>query len=197
MSQSRQMGRLTKELRQASEFRKSALDAMRESTQATLMACATMRGENARDYRAQTQRFLASLTKEVAAHRRATAHKVAQTRKCLSSMAKNVAARRRATMNQIARSTAARSKAGNQMRGNLAREVTSIMNKASELRNAAADAVSGLADTHRRMARQQRAALKSDRRKLRADTARFVNAMHADRMKAHGIWSAFKLGSAA
>ena len=197
MSQSREMGRLTKELRQASDFRKSALDAMRESTQDTLMACATMRGESARDYRAQTQKFLSSLSREVAAHRRATAHKIAQTRKCLGSMAKNVAARRRATMNQIARSTAARSKAGNQMRENLGRQVTSIMNKASEVRNAAADAVSELADAHRRMAKHQRAALKSDRRKLRTETAKFVNAMHADRTKAREIWSAFKLGNAA
>ncbi len=197
MLQSREMGRLTKELCQASAFRKSATDAMRRMTQATLTACATMRGQMVHEYRAQTHKFLASLASDVAVQRRDTAHQIAQTRKFLSSMAKNVAAGRRVTMNQIARSTAARCKAGDQMRGNLERQVSFIMNKAADLRNAAADAVAELASAHRRMAKQQKTALKSGRRKLRGDTARFVNAIHADRMKAHDIWSAFKLGGAA
>jgi len=184
------MGRLTKELSQASKFRKSAIDGMRRTTQATLTACATLRGEAVRDYRAQTHKFLASLTGDVAAHRRATAHQIAQTRKNIARIRNDVAAGCRATMNQIARWTAARSKAGNQMHGNLRRQVTFIMNKVADLR-------SEFANAHRAMAKRQQAALKSGRRKLRADSTRHVNAMHADRMKAHGMWSALTPAGAA
>jgi hypothetical protein len=197
MSRSRKMGRLTKELDQAAEFRKSAIDAMRRTTQATLTACASMRGETSRDYRARTQKFLASLVRDVAAHRRATAHQIAQTRRFLTSMAKDVAADRRATVNQLARFSSARRKAGSQMRGNLERQVTVVANKTAGIRDAAANAISEVANAHRRMARQQEAALRAGRRKLGADTARFVKAMHADRMKTHGIWSDFRLGRAA
>jgi uncharacterized protein YicC (UPF0701 family) len=112
-------------------------------------------------------------------------------------MAKDVAAGRGAMMNELARLSSARRKAGSRMRGNLERQVTLIAHNTAGIRNAAANAVSELAHAHRRMARQQEAALKSGRRKLGADTARFVNAMHADRMKAHGIWSDFRLGRAA
>ena len=197
MSRSREMSHLTKELDQAAKFRKSAIDAMRRTAQATLAACANMRGEISRDYRVRTQKFLASLVRDVAGHRHATTHQIAQTRKFLNSMAKDVAAGRRATMNQLARMTGARRKAGSQMRGNLERQVALIANNVAGIRNAAANAVSELAHAHRRMAKQQEVAPKAGRRKLGADTARFVSAMHTDRTKSHGIWSDFRLGRAA
>jgi hypothetical protein len=43
------MARLTKELSQAAESRKSAIDAMRDATRTTLAECAEMRGEMVRD----------------------------------------------------------------------------------------------------------------------------------------------------
>ncbi len=190
MSQSREIGRLTKELGQASEFRKSAIDVMCRTTQATLTACATMRGKMARDYRMQAHKFLASLTRDVAAHHRATVNHVAQTRKFLGSMAKDVAAHRNATMNQIARLTSARRKATSQLRSSLQRQVGAIVEQTRDFRNAAANA-------SQKMAKQQKASLDSGHRKLHANMTRVLGAIHADRMKAHEIWSAFKLGSAA
>ena len=78
MSLETEMGRLTNHLSQASQFRASAIDGMRRAAQATLMECATMRGNMMHDYRVQTHKFLASLTKDVAAHRRATTKQVMQ-----------------------------------------------------------------------------------------------------------------------
>ena len=82
------MGRLARELSQASEFRTSAIDDMRRATQATLAACATMRGELLRDYRGQAQKFLSSLVRETSAQRRAaTKHvmKIARDRQEIAS----------------------------------------------------------------------------------------------------------------
>lgn len=90
MSLAAEMGRLTKEFSQASKFRASALDGMRRATKATLMECAAMRGDMIRDYRAQTHRFLASLAKDVAAHRRATTRQFVQ----LARARRNAAAKR-------------------------------------------------------------------------------------------------------
>jgi hypothetical protein len=70
------MGRLAGELSQASQFRTTAIDEMRRATQATLAACATMRGELLRDYRGQTQKFLSSLAQETSAQRRAASRHV-------------------------------------------------------------------------------------------------------------------------
>jgi hypothetical protein len=78
MSLEAEMGRLTREFSQASKFRTSALDGMRRATKATLMECATMRGNMMHDYRVQTHKFLASLARDVAAHRRATTKQVMQ-----------------------------------------------------------------------------------------------------------------------
>jgi hypothetical protein len=190
MSQSRELGRLTKELGQASEFRKSAIDAMRQATTSVLATCATVRGEMARDYRRQVHKFLASLTRDVAAHRRATTNHVAQTRKFLSSMAKDVAARRNATMQQIARLTSARLKATSQLQSNLQRQVGAIMEQTRNFRNVAASA-------SQKMAKQQRMSLDAGHRKLHANMTKVLGAIHADRMKGHEIWSAFRLGGAA
>jgi uncharacterized protein YicC (UPF0701 family) len=183
MSQSREISRLTKDLGRASELRKAATDAIRQTTKSMLAACATVRGELGREYGAQTRKFLASLAKDVAAYRRAMAHQIAKTKK-------NVAADRQATMRQITRWTGARSEASDMMHRDLERQATSIMNKTAELR-------SEFSDAHRNMAKQQEAALKSGHRKLHAGTARVVNAMHADRMKAQGIWANFRQGGAA
>lgn len=172
MSQMAEMGRLTKELSQTSEFRKSAIDEMRRATKATLMACATMRGDMMHGYRAQTHKFLASLAKDVAAHRRAATK-------------------------QIMRVMSARRKASSQMRASLERQVHAIMKQTAEARNAAAEICPALSTAHRKMAKRQRASLDSSRRKLRTDVARFLGSIHADRMNARGIWSAFKLGSSA
>lgn len=197
MSQSRQMAHLTKDLAHASEFRKSAIDAMREATKSLLATCADMRGEMVRDYRARTHKFLTSLSRDVAGHRKAMAHQVVQTQKFLGAKAKDVAAHRNATMNQIARFGSARHKAASRLRSGLEHQVDAIVMQAASLRSAAADAVAQLASANRKMAKQQKAALKSGHRKLHADTTKFVNAMHGDRMKAHDIWSGFKLGRAA
>jgi len=192
MSQSREMGRLTKDLRQATEFRKSAIDAMRAATNATLTAFATMRGEMARDYRVQTHKFLSSLTRDVAAHRRATAHQIAQTQKFLGGKAKDVAAHRNATMNQVARFGSARRKATSQLRSSLERQVGALVERTREFRDVAAQIVPTLASAHQKMAKQQRASLDAGHRKLHASMAKALGALHADRMKAHDIWAAFK-----
>ena len=190
MSQSREMGRLTKDLGQASKLRKAATDAMRQATKSMLATCATARGELGREYAAQTHKFLASLGKDVAAFRRAMAHKIAKTRKNVAAMKKNVAADRQTTMSQMTRWTSARSKASNLLHRDLERQAAAMMNKTAQLR-------SEFANAHRNMAKQQAAALKSGRRKLHAGVARVVDAMHADRMKAHGIWANFRLNGAA
>ena len=191
MSQSREMGRLTKELGQASEFRKSAIDAMRQTTKSVLTTCATVRGEMARDYRRQAHKFLASLTRDVAAHRRATTNHVAQTRKFLSSMAKDVAAHCNATMHQIARLTSARRKATSQLQSSLQRQVGAIVEQTRDFRNAAASRA------RQKMAKQQRVSLDAGHRKLHTNMTKVLGAIHADRMKGHEIWSAFRLGGAA
>ena len=197
MSQSREMGRLTKDLRQASELRRSAIDAMRQATKSMLTACATARGEMAQDYRMQAHKFLASLTRDVAAHHRATAHHVAQTRKFLSSMGRDVAAGRNATVSQIARLASARRKAASQLRSGLQRQVGAIVEQTREFRNAAAQIVPTLASAQQKMAKRQRASLEAGHRKLRASMNGVIGAIHADRMKAHEIWSGIKFGGAA
>jgi hypothetical protein len=91
---------------------------------------------------------------------------------------------------QLGRWTGSRRKAGTQMRGDLDRQVGSI-------KSATAAFLLEFANAHRKMAKQQEAALKSGHRKLRAEMAKTVDAIHADRMKAHEIWAAFKLPHAA
>lgn len=197
MSRPREMARLTKELSQAAAFRKSSIDTMRKATQATLAACAEMRGDMVHDYRSQMQKFLAALSRDVAAHRRAMAHQIAQTQKHLAAAARNVAAQRNATMNGIAHLGSARVRAASRMRSGLAHQVHDIAMQAAQLRDAAGATVLRLADAHRKMAKQQSAELKAGRRKLHAATMKFVGGMHAERMKAHEIWSDFKDGKAA
>lgn len=183
MSQSREINRLTKDLGRASDLRKAATDAMRQTTKSMLATCATVRGELGREYGAQTRKFLASLSKDVAAYRRAMAQQIAKTKK-------NVAAERHAMMNRMTRLMGARSKASDLLHRDLERQATSLMNKTAELR-------AGFSNAQRNMAKQQEAALKSGHRKLQAGTARIVHAMHADRMKAHAIWGNFRHRSAA
>jgi hypothetical protein len=183
MSQTKEITRLTKDLDRASKLRKAATDAMRQATKSMLAACGTTRGELGREYAAQTRKFLASLGRDVAAYRRAMAHQIAKTKK-------NVAADRQATMSQVARWSGARSKASNLLHRDLERQAASVMTKTAQLR-------SELANAHRSMANRQEAALKSGHLKLHAGMAKVVNAMHADRMKAHGIWTNFRLGGVA
>lgn len=190
MSQSREMAHLTKDIAHASEFRKSAIEAMREATKSTLVECAEMRGELAHDYRARTHKFLSALTRDVAAHRKAMAHQIVQTQKFLGAKAREGAAHRHATMNEIARFGSARSKATSRLRDRLEHQVAAIVARTAE-------AMSQFSDAHQNMAKQQKTALKSGRRKLHHDMSKFVKAIHADRMKAQGIWSDFKLGNAA
>lgn len=197
MSQSNDMDRLTKELRQAGKFRMAAIKEMRRAAKSTLEACATMRGEMARDYRAQTQKFLASLAKDVAAHRRATASQIERTQKFLASQFKDVAADRRGTANQIARCKSSRRKAAGPMRAGRQNQVDAIRKRAEELRAAAALAVTNFASANEKMAKRQRASLASDRRKLRTHMAGFLGAIHADQMKAHNIWKSFGLNGGA
>lgn len=171
MSRTAEMGRLTKDFRQASQFRKTAIDDMRRATKSALLDCETLRGETMRDYRAQTQKFLASLVKDVAGHRRATAK-------------------------HVMRMIGARRKAASQLRDHLQRDMRSLMERTHEFRDAAAQIVPALARAHRKMATRQRASLDGGRRKLRAEVAKFLGAMHADRMGAHGNWAAFRLDGA-
>jgi hypothetical protein len=197
MSQAQEIGRLTNELRQASELRRSTIDAMRQATRSMLTACATARGEMAHDYRMQAHKFLSSLTRDVAAHRRASANQMAKRQKFLDSMAKDMAADRNATMNHIARTANARNKAASRLRGSLRRQVVAIVEQTREFRNAAAQIVPALAGAHQKMAKHQRASLEAGHRKLHANMTRVLGAIHADRMKAHEIWSNFKLGGVA
>ncbi len=175
----------------------AAIKEMRQAAKSTLEACATMRGEVARDYRAQTQKFLASLAKDVAAHRHATAHQIAQIQKFLASQFKDVAADRRGTANQIARCKNNRRKAAGPMRTGLRRQVDAIKERAEELRSAAAQAVTNFASANEKMAKRQRASLAVDRRKLRTHVSGFLGAIHADQMKAHNIWKSFGLNGGA
>lgn len=197
MSQSRKIDRLTKDLSRASELRKSAIDAMRQATNSMLTTCATVRGEMARDYRMQAHKMLASLTKDVAAHRRATTNHVAQTRKVLGSMAKDVTAHRDATMVKIAKLASARRKATSQLRNGLQRQVGAIVEQTREFRNAAAQIVPTLASANQKRAKRQRASLDAGHRKLHTNMNKVIGAIHADRMKAHEFWSNFRHSGAA
>lgn len=197
MTQSSDMDRLTKDLRQAGKFRMAAIKEMRQAAKSTLKACATMRGEVARDYRAQTQKFLASLAKDVAAHRHATAHQIAQIQKFLGSQCKDVTAHRRATENQISRFKSSRRKAASGMQASLHNQVEAIKKRTEELRAAAAQAVTNFASANEKMAKRQRASLAVDRRKLRTHVSGFLGAIHADQMKAHNIWKSFGLNGGA
>jgi len=197
MSQSREMGRLAKDLCQSSKLRRSAIDAMRQATESMLMACTTARGEMAQDYRMQAHKFLTSLARDVAAHHRATAHQVAQTQKFLSAMGKDVATHRNATMNKIAHLASARRKAASQLRSSLRRQVGAIVEQTRAFRDAAAQIGPTLASAHQKMAKRQRASLDAGHRKLHANMNGVLGAIHADRMKAHEIWSSIKLGGAA
>ena len=197
MSQAREMGRLTKELRQASKMRKPTIDSVRQAARSMLTASAEARGEMAQNYRMQAHKFLSSLARDVAAHRRASAHQKAETQKLLRSMAKDIAADRNATMNEIARMATARNKAAVRLRSGLRRQVDAIVEQTGELRSAAAQMVSTLAGAHRKMAEHQRASLEAGHRKLHANMAGVLGAIHGDRMKAHEIWSNFKLGGVA
>jgi len=190
MSQAREISRLTKELAQASKLRRAATDAMQQATKSMLATCATTRGELGREYAAQTRKFLASLAKDVAAFRRAMAQQIAKTQKNIATMKKNVAADRQAMQSRMTAMGSARSKASALLHRDLQRQAASIMSKTAQLR-------AEFANAHRHMAKQQEAALRSGRRKLHDGMARLVNAMHADRMKAHGIWANFRLSGAA
>ena len=197
MSRPREMARLTKELSQAAAFRKSMIEKMRKATQATLAECAEMRGEMVRDYRAEMQKFLAALSRDVAGHRRAMAHQIGQTQKQLAATVKNVAAHRNATMSEIAHFANARVRAASRFRTGLQHQVQDIAMQAAQLRDAAGATVVQLANAHRKMAKHQTAGLKAGHRKLHAATMKFVDAMHADRMKTHEVWSDFKHSKAA
>ncbi len=197
MSQSRKMGRLAKDICQASKLRTSAIDAMRQATKSMLTTCATARGEMAQDYRVQTHKFLTSLTRDVAAHNRATAHQVARTQKFLNAMGRDVAAHRKDTMNQVTRMASARRKAASQLRSSLQRQAGALVEQTREFRNAAAQIVPALARAQQKMAKRQRASLEAGRRKLHANMSSVLGALHADRMKAHEIWSGVKFGGAA
>ncbi len=190
MSQAREISRLTKELGQASKLRGAATYAMRQATKSMLTACATTRGELGREYAAQTRKFLASLGKDVAAFRRAMALQIARTQKNIAAMKKNVAADRQAMQGRMTGMRSARSKASHLLHRDLERQAASIMSKTAQLR-------SEFANAHRHMAKRQEAALRSGHRKLHDGMARVVNAIHADRMKAHGIWANFRLSGAA
>jgi len=190
MSQAREISRLTKELAQASKLRRAATDAMQQATKSMLATCATTRGELGREYAAQTRKFLASLAKDVAAFRRAMAQQIAKTQKNIAAMKKNVAADRQAMQSRMTAMGSARSKASALLHRDLQRQAASIMSKTAQLR-------AEFANAHRHMAKQQEAALRSGHRKLHDGMARLVNAMHADRMKAHGIWANFRLSGAA
>jgi hypothetical protein len=196
MSQSKRMARLTEELSQAAAQRKSSLDAMREATKATLKTCARMRGETAHEYRARMQDLLASLAKEAANHRKMVAQQIMQTRKYLGAQAQGVATHRNATMSQMRLFARSRRDAAAQLRDSLKQQVNAIVMQTTALCNAAATAVNELANSQQAAAQQHRAALRSDRRKMHAGVARFIDAMHADRMKAHAEWSAHSHGEA-
>ncbi len=186
MSQANDMDRLTKDLRQAGKFRMTAIKEMRRAAKSTLADCATMRGKMARDYRAQTQKFLASLAKDVASHRHATAGQIAQIQKFLAGMCRDVGAHRRAAANEIARFRSTRSKAASQMRSSLRRQVGALTKQTANF-------VASLASAHKDMAKRQRGALATGRRKLAAQIGSFLGAVHADRMKAHECWKSFEL----
>ncbi len=183
MSQSREMSQLTKDLGRATELRNAATEAMRAATQSMLATCATVRGELGREYAAHTRKFLASLTKDVVAYRRAMAHQIAKTRK-------TVAADRQVTMSRLARWAGARSKASNLLHRDLERQAMIVVNKSAELRT-------GLCDARERMAKQQQVHLKHGHQRLHAGMTKVVDAIHADRMKAQAIWSSFRAGSVA
>jgi hypothetical protein len=179
MSQSADMHCLTQDLRQASRFRMTAIHEMRRATKAALEACATLRGETMHDYRAQMQKFLASLAKDVSAHRRATTK-------------------------QVMRMVGSRRKAASQMRADLGRQARALEERTQELRNAAAEIGPAFSRAHQKMAARQRMALEAGRRrlgdevaKLRSSAQRHQQGVRADLMKAHDIWSAFKLGGPA
>ena len=171
MSLSTGMDRLTKDIRRAAQFRKAAIGDLCSAVKSTLAACATMRGGMARDYRAAAQEFLATLAKEIASHRRAT-------------------------MTNIAQLGSARRKTGSQMRSGLLRQVGAIMKQTRDLRAAAVQTVMSMAAGNHKMAAGQRASLGAGRRKLQTDMAGFLDALHADRLKAHGMWSTARFAGA-
>jgi hypothetical protein len=144
------MEHLTKDLRLASQFRMTAINEMRRATH---------------DYRAQMQKFLVSLAKDVSAHRRATTK-------------------------QVMRMSGSRRKAASQMRADLEERTL-------EFRNAAAEIVPALSRARQKMATRQKASLEACRRKLGAEVTKLRSSARADIMKAHEIWSAFKLGGPA
>jgi hypothetical protein len=170
------MQRLTQDLRQASRFRMTAIHEMRRATKSALAACATLRGETMRDYRAQTQKFLSSLAKDVSTHRRATTK-------------------------QVMRMVSSRRKAARELRADLGRQTRSLEERTQDFRNAAAEIGPAFSRARQKMAAQQRASLEAGRRKLGAEVGklrstvrRYQQGVRADLMKAHEIWSAFSLG---
>ncbi|KAB2916716.1 MAG: hypothetical protein F9K29_10755 [Hyphomicrobiaceae bacterium] len=105
------MDQLTRELRRTAKFREAAISDMRHAVSCALTTCATMRGKMVRQYRGQTQKFLASLVKDVAA--------------C-----------RNATMNHIARLSSARRRTASQLRSSLRRQAGALAKDTQELRGA-------------------------------------------------------------
>lgn len=178
------MNHLTKDLRHAGKLRMAAINEMREAAKSTLATCATMRGDVARDYRAQTQKFLASLAKDVAAHRHRTTDQIARTQKFLAGMGRDVGALRRAAASDIVRFSSARSKAANQMRSRLGHQVDAMTKQTESF-------LAGVANAHKQMGKRQRASLAAGRQKLATQVASFLNAAHVDHMKAHDIWKSF------
>lgn len=173
------MNRLTKDLRQEGKFRMAAINEMRRAVKSTLAECATMRGEVAREYRAKTHKFLATLPKDLAAHRRATASQIAETQRSLAGMWREVA-------NEMARFRAVRNKAAIHTRSSLRRQVGAIAKQTEHFLASAGSA-------HSAMGKRQHASLASGRRQLATQTAGFLHAAHTDQEKAHNIWNSFEL----
>ena len=186
MSQSSEMNGLTKELRHAGKLRMAAVKEMREAARSTLASCAQMRGEVARDYRAQTNKFLASLAKDVTAHRHRTAGQVARTQKAIAGMAKEVGALRNSAANDIVRFTGTRCKAAAQVRSRLGRQAGAMAKQTESF-------MASLANAHKQMGKRQHASLAAGRQKLATQVTSFIDAAHVDHMKAADIWKSFGL----
>jgi hypothetical protein len=179
MTRATDMEHLTKALRQEGKFRMAAINEMRRAVKSTLAECATMRGEAAREYRARTQKFLATLPRDLAAHRHATATQIAETQRCLAGMWRDVA-------NEMAHFRAARNKVAKHTRSSLRRQVATVAKEAEHFLESAASA-------HHAMSKRQRSSLASSRQHLAKHTASFLHAAHADQERAHKIWNSFEV----
>lgn len=170
MSLSTDMDRLTREIRQAIDMRHAALDTMRDAVKSTLTANAAARGELARDYRIQAQKYLAALARDVNSQRQATA-------------------------SHVARLGSARRKSSRQMHSDLRRDVGAVMKQAHHLQAETARTMRSLATANSRMAAQQKATLGAGRRKLHADMSGLLGEMRADRIMANAMWAQVHTGA--